>query len=416
MSYSELLQTMQAEMRKLTSEASELRDTAAAERRDMTEAESARFEAKLGECRDLSERISLMEQRVAKDQELNQYSRNLDKVLATGAASAGEYTDPFESRALEFFMGRGGHALDVPLTGLRVQRNAQGRAEVRSLTDGMAGAPVPTQFRSVLYQKLLDNSQIRSVATVLTSNAGMGPLILPIATPPADGTIVAEAALLNEVDPTFAQGTLSAYKYGELIQISSELEEDTGIDLLGYIANIMGQTLARGSGSDFISGSGTNKPQGVLVGAGTTHQVVGGTPAAAGATYNDLVALFESVKPVYQVNAGFFMSQTAKKAMISLVNSQGTPLFMQSLQATPGDSLFGKPVAVDPFMPAVAVGGTSIAFGDFTAYTIRDSALRFERSVDYAFGNDLVTYRALLRTDARLLNTDALATYKGGTA
>ena len=69
-------------------------------------------------------------------------------------------------------------------------------------------------------------------------------------------------------------------------------------------------------------------------------------------------------------------------------------------------------------MPTVATNGTSIAFGDFRPYFIRDVlGVRFERSVDYAFANDLNTYRAILRTDGRLLDlTGAIATYKGGSA
>ena len=71
----------------------------------------------------------------------------------------------------------------------------------------------------------------------------------------------------------------------------------------------------------------------------------------------------------------------------------------------------------DPNMPSVGVGGTSVAWGDFSTYFIRDVALRIERSIDYAFNTDLVTYRAILRSDGLLLDqSGAIATYKGGTA
>jgi HK97 family phage major capsid protein len=50
----------------------------------------------------------------------------------------------------------------------------------------------------------------------------------------------------------------------------------------------------------------------------------------------------------------------------------------------------------------------SIAFGDFSAY-IRDvRGVRFERSDDFAFGNDLVSFRAILRTDGDLVDESAV--------
>ncbi len=193
------------------------------------------------------------------------------------------------------------------------------------------------------------------------------------------------------------------------------MEEDSGVDLEGYLARAMGRSLGIGSGKDLVTGSGTNAPQGVLVGAGTIAQVVGGTPAANGATYAELVATFDKIIPPYQVNGTWFMGQSALSKIRALTNSVGQPLFQESLQAATGTELFGRPLVIDPAMPSVGIGGTSLAFGDFSSYFIRDVALRFERSVDYAFGTDLVTYRAVLRTDGRLLDlTGAISNYAEG--
>jgi HK97 family phage major capsid protein len=253
---------------------------------------------------------------------------------------------------------------------------------------------------------------------VLTTDSGE-PMLLPKTTAhPAAGTIVAEGAVINENDPTFGAGTLHAYKYSNLIQITSELESDVGFDLLGYLAKAMGTALGNGSGMHFVTGTGTGQPEGVLVGAGTAVQVVGGTPAASGASYQELVELYDSVIPPYQVNASWLMSQSALSKIRALTDNQGRPLFQPSLSGETNQVLFGRPIIVDPNMPAAGVGGTSIAFGDFSGYFIRDSGgVRFERSVDYAFNTDVVTYRAILRTDGRLLDkSGAIAVYKGGTA
>ena len=38
------------------------------------------------------------------------------------------------------------------------------------------------------------------------------------------------------------------------------------------------------------------------------------------------------------------------------------------------DLLLGKPLVADPFMPAVATGAQSVAFGDFSQFFVRLSA------------------------------------------
>jgi len=341
-----------------------------------------------------------------------------------------------EKQIADFFLGKApgnadnGRSLDISFRGLKVERdNLTSRNVVRDYTESRTGLVDGTttaggflygpSFRAVLYQHLIFNSAIRQTrATVITTGSGESLLLPKTTSHPASGTIVSEAAAINENDPAFGQGTLGAYKYANLVQVSAELEQDTAVDLLGYLAMSMGRALGNGSGGHFITGDGSSKPQGVLVGAGTASSVTGGTPASSGATFSEIASVYDKIIPPYQINGEWLMSQTALSKLRSLVNSQGTPIFMPSLSGGSPDTLFGKPVIVDPNMPAVAVGGTSIAFGDFAAYFIRDvDGIRFERSVDYAFNTDLVTYRAIQRTDGRLLDTTgAIGTYKGGTA
>jgi HK97 family phage major capsid protein len=63
----------------------------------------------------------------------------------------------------------------------------------------------------------------------------------------------------------------------------------------------------------------------------------------------------------------------------------------------------------------MAVASKSIAFGDFSQYFVRlVGGVRFERSDDFAFGSDLVTFRAILRGDGTLVDrTGAIKMYQG---
>ncbi len=356
------------------------------------------------------------------------------------AAQEKAIVDFFSAPLEEIRSGRSSNSLEISLRGLHVNNWENGRRvvrETRSLrpiavsgleertglnvgTSTAGGDLFNTSFRTILYSYLVFNSAIRQTrATILTTGGGE-PLLLPKVTahPTSAGTITPEAVTIGESDPTFDQGTLNSYKYGNLILVSSELEQDTQVDLLGYLAMAMGRALGNSSGVHFVTGDGSSKPNGVIHAAGTIARVVGGTPAASGATFSELTQVYDKIIPGYQVNAEWFMGQPAMQKVRALTNSQGTPIFLPSLYGSEPDMLFGKPIILDPNVPSPASNATSIAFGDFSTYFIRDvGGLRFERSIDFKFDTDQVAYRALIRTDGDLLDlTGAIGVYTGGTA
>jgi HK97 family phage major capsid protein len=59
-------------------------------------------------------------------------------------------------------------------------------------------------------------------------------------------------------------------------------------------------------------------------------------------------------------------------------------------------------MVLDPNVTTFATaGGTHMAFGNFSNFYIRDVAnVRFERSDEFAFSSDLVTFRTVLRSDS----------------
>ena len=406
------------------------------------------FERRSADLDDYDNRVKTLKDRVQGDKAADEYRGEAEKILRPVNREI-EGDDDWvkqERSVAEFFTadaetirsGRRPNFLEVSLRGLAIERDPQGRNivhETRSLrpitgmvehrtglTVGSAtagGDLFNKSFRAVLYQHLIFNSAIRQTrATVLTTGGGQELLLPKTTAHPASGTIVTEALAIGESDPTFDQGTLDAYKYANLILVSSELEQDTQVDLLGYLAMAMGRALGNGAGADFVTGNGSSKPNGVIHAAGTIAQVTGGTPASSGATFSELAQLYDKIIPGYQVNAEWFMGQSAMSKIRALVNTQGTPIFLPTLYGSQPDTMFGKPIILDPNVPSPASNATSIAFGDFSTYFIRDvDGLRFERSVDYAFNTDQVAYRAILRTDGDLLDlTGAIGVYKGGTA
>jgi HK97 family phage major capsid protein len=300
----------------------------------------------------------------------------------------------------------------------RAIRAGAGVKELRDLstTAAAGGNTIPTSFERTLYDFLETVSGVRQIAQVITTTGGEN-LDLPRVASHGTAAIVGEGTAIAEADPSFAKVTLGAWKFGQLLQMSAELLQDSGVDIVGFAAADMGRALGRVTGAAYVSGTGSNQPQGVLTACGTG--VTGGTGVAGVPTIANLTDLVYSLgDPGYRANASFLMRDATAGKIRNLVNTSGDFLWQPSVQAGQPDRLLGFPVVTDPAVAATAVNANSVAFGDFQAgFVIRDAgSIRIERSDDYAFANDLVTWRAVLRTDSDLRDANAIKLYRGGTA
>jgi HK97 family phage major capsid protein len=301
---------------------------------------------------------------------------------------------------------------------LRSMVNGEARSmEFRDLTKGSAtagGNTVPEGFYSTLMQHMIDNSAIRRTnVTVLTTDSGTDLPVPKTTTHPVAG-IISEAGSITESDAVFGQVTLGAFKYGFSTQLSSELEQDTGVDLVGYLAAIGGQALANGSGAHFVSGDGSSKPNGIVT--ASTLGVTGATSVSGAFTDDNLIDLYFSVIEPYRNIGTWLMADAAMASARKLKDANDQYVWAPGLSAGDQSTLFGRPVVTDTNVADPAVDAKSVCFGDFSKYVIRDvSGVRVERSVDFAFQNDLITYRFILRTDGDLVDTTgAVKHFVGG--
>ena len=130
---------------------------------------------------------------------------------------------------------------------------------------------------------MIETAAIRQTnVTVLRTQSG-GDINVPKTTAHGTTGIVAEGAAVAEADPTFAAVTLQAFKYGVMIQVSTELINDSGVDLVGYLARQAGRAIGNASGGHFITGDGSSKPNGALT--TSTLGVTGGTGQSGGTSH-----------------------------------------------------------------------------------------------------------------------------------
>jgi HK97 family phage major capsid protein len=283
------------------------------------------------------------------------------------------------------------------------------------LTAGAGANTVPTSFYDRLMAHLIETSAIlQTNPTVLNTSSGES-IQVPKTTAHSSGAIVTEGSAIGASDPAFGQITLGAFKYGCLIQVSRELLNDTGVDLEGYLSMQAGRALGNAFGAHMVTGTGTGQPRGVVTDA--TVGVTGGTGVTGNFTADNLIDLFYSVIAPYRASSSaYWITKDSTLANIrKLKDTTNQYIWQPSLQAGAPDLLLGKALVTDPNVAAPAVNAKSVIFGDMSQYFVRMAGgVRFERSDDFAFNTDLVTFRCLLRADAALVDlTGAVKVFVG---
>ncbi len=391
-------------------------------KRSLTAEERASFDALDTEMNELDQQRKRYEDFDKREADLIELEERGGPPIIEPEQRQGE-PDKFESELRAFLKGdRRSLTItpDQPVNGYTQARAIA--TQQRDLTKGTAtagGHTVGTGFYAQLIDHMIEVSGILQAGpTVLVTERGEN-LPIPRTTAHSSATSeIAEAAAITESDPAFNQLVLSSYKYGNLIQASYELMEDTYVDLLGYIAMQAGRAVGNAFGTRLITGTGTSQPQGAATAA--TVGVTGGAGVAGAFTADNLIDLFFSVIAPYRMSpsCGWLMRDATLAAVRKLKDSQNQYLWQPSLQVGAPDTLLGKPVHTDPNVAAVALSARSVLFGDFSRYFVRQVRdIRFERSDDFAFNADLTTFRCLLRGDGGLADTSgALKCFIGNAA
>jgi HK97 family phage major capsid protein len=333
-------------------------------------------------------------------------------------------------RFVAWARGHGGKEFHVDLAASkRVVEMVRAGADARDIRasllwdTGSIASGVPTDLASQLYAYMTASVALMSMPTRKIVTDGGNPLDFPKVNAHGIGTqVIAQGTAIGGTDPTFAKMTLNAYKYGQLLQLSNETLQDTGVDILGFVAENIGRAVGEVVATDLVTGGGSAGPNGImtaLVGAGTKS--TGGSLITP--TYENLVDLQYSVNGNYRARSStaWLMRDLTAAVLRKLRDGAGgtlgavlwQPSLTQGIQGAEPDLLLGKPVFTDPNVASCASNAKIIAFGDFSAYYIRIAeGFTLERSDDYAFNTDLVTFRGKTRVDADLIDTAAINVLK----
>ena len=274
-------------------------------------------------------------------------------------------------------------------------------------TTTTGGYTVSDELMKTLEVALLRFGGVRSVATVIRTATG-GPLPIPMVNDTSNkGEIIAENTTQNELEMTFTQLVLDAYKYtSKYILASVEFIQDSSINVNQFLGEALANRIGRITNDHFTTGTGSSQPRGVVVAAAS-----GVTGVADPPTHDNLQDLIHSIDPDYRGNARFMFNDTTFKSLKKIKvlqysgDTTGMPLWQPGMTLGAPDTILGFPYVINQSMASPGSTAKKILFGDFSKYYVRDTRDFTLLRLDERFAElQQVAFLAFSRHDGDLLD------------
>ena len=190
--------------------------------------------------------------------------------------------------------------------------------------------------------------------------------------------------------------------------MSEELLNDSVFNIESYISKEFARRIGNKEEDAFFNGDGVGKPIGIFNATGGAE--VGVTAASSTAiTADELIDLFYSLKAPYRKNAVWVLNDATIKAIRKLKDNNGNYLWQPALTANTPDTILGRPVFTSSYVPTIAAGAKTIAFGDFSYYWVADRQSRsFKRLNELYAATGQVGFVATQRVDGKLILPEAI--------
>lgn len=238
-------------------------------------------------------------------------------------------------------------------------------------------------------------------------------LTVPTLTAYSTAALATATATSTASDPIFSSITLNAYRYITLLQAANELVTDAGFDLAGFLAEQAGNALGFAVNTALTTGDGSDKPQGIVGAAGSG--ITGATSATGIFTADNLIDLQYTLDGAARRLPGVaYMANGATIGKIRTLKSADNAYLYQVNVGQP-DAFAGYPVIENPAMASIGTGVKSVLFGHLPSYKVRIAGgLDVASSTDFAFNQNMTTWRVQLRVDGDLTHSGHVKYFIGG--
>lgn len=378
------------------------------ENRSLTEEESGLYDQRFAEGNAITRTIQA-------DEKQTELERSLDTQIENRNREEHENPDlKLQRKAFDLMLRRGlagvPDELRAHLYNAREAALDFGREEKRdaqsSVTGNLGGYTVPDGVMQQIQEAKKFYGGIMEAKPNIIRTSGGNPIPWPTTNDTGTkGVILPENSPESSVSIPFDTLTLGAYKYSSrIVLIPLELLQDSGIDIEGLVVRKLAERLGRIQNEHQTTGTGTNQPQGVVVGA-----TLGKSAASATAvTYAELVDLKYSVNRAYRREAKWMMNDNTFGKILKLVDTAGRPLmldYIRGMQEAERETLIGQDVIMNDDMATMATTAKSILYGAFSNYAVRivNAGMIMRLTERYAeYGQ--VGFLCFERMDARLID------------
>lgn len=251
-------------------------------------------------------------------------------------------------------------------------------------TDPAGGFVVPEFLMGPLMARAVNANPFRDL--VRTINVSSRDIVIPLSNSNATTGWVGEGgtragtaeATLHGARPTF--GTLYSY-----VEATEELVMDAAFDIGNWFAMEAGNAMGEAEMAAVISGSGVDRPSGLLLTPPTTgadgtraatalRYLPTGSATTLGAAPSDLlISTIYDLRATYRTGATWVMNSATAAAIRQLKDGQGRFLWVDGIAQGEPSTLLGYPVRIAEAMSGVGANNFPILFGDFSrAYVACD--------------------------------------------
>lgn len=372
-------------------------ENAQKEGRSLNAEEKSKFDAMEADARSIKEQIDIIER-----------TAEMKKELAANAEVREAAPKATRKGAFEKYLRNGMGALNSNERSMMAELRGTSTQVVG--TDSLGGFLVPQEFSDELDIATLFTGEVERLAKKLNTAGGAlldYPTINDTAT---DAGLISEAAAVTVQDMTFANAQLSAYNYASQVRVSMQLLQDNAFDLNAFLAEAMGERIARATNAAFTTGTGSSQPQGIITGA-----TLGNTASSATAiSADDILDLIHSIDPSYRNKPSFGLmandSVIAAIRALGLGSANDFPIFIPSMEAGQPDKLFGFNLYYNNDMAsAITTGQKTLLAADFSKFVVRSAGGVQMVRLNERYMDELeVGFVSYARKDAKVLDSRAV--------
>lgn len=237
-------------------------------------------------------------------------------------------------------------------------------------TDSQGGYLAPEAFGSEILKKIVEVSPVRSYARVMSIAASE--IKVPRMLTGTAATWLDETAESEQSDMTFEQVTLTPYRMGTFVDVSTQALEDNAYNLEGELAADLGEKFGKVEATAFVTGDGTGKPKGLLTATGIAEVKTGNAGTLGADPAATIIGMFHSVPSIVAQNGVWLMNRKTLGSLRTLKDATGRFIMLDPITAGAPVTLLGRPIVEMVDMPDIAANAFPIMFGDLSGYRIVD--------------------------------------------